>query len=279
MRKIKKNKVLIYLIIALVGVLMIYPILWMFLAAFKTNSEIFGSVKLLPGSWSFDAFVNGWKGTGRYSFGKFFLNTFAIVVPTTLLTVVSCMIVAYGFARFNFPGKKLLFGILIATLMLPNTVIIIPRYTLFNKFGWLNTYLPFYIPALLACYPFFIFMLMQFMRGIPRELDESAYMDGCGTLRTFISILLPLLKPALFSAGLFQFLWTYNDFFNSLIYINSVEKYPISLALRSAIDAEANVQWGQIMAMAFISVLPLMILFFVAQKYFVEGVATSGLKG
>lgn len=279
MRKIKKNKVLIYLIIALVGVLMIYPILWMFLAAFKTNSEIFGSVKLFPGSWSFDAFVNGWKGTGRYSFGKFFLNTFAIVVPTTLLTVVSCMIVAYGFARFNFPGKKLLFGILIATLMLPNTVIIIPRYTLFNKFGWLNTYLPFYIPALLACYPFFIFMLMQFMRGIPRELDESAYMDGCGTLRTFISILLPLLKPALFSAGLFQFLWTYNDFFNSLIYINSVEKYPISLALRSAIDAEANVQWGQIMAMAFISVLPLMILFFVAQKYFVEGVATSGLKG
>lgn len=279
MRKIKKNKVLIYLIIALVGVFMIYPILWMFLAAFKTNSEIFGSVKLLPGSWSFDAFVNGWKGTGRYSFGKFFLNTFAIVVPTTLLTVVSCMIVAYGFARFNFPGKKLLFGILIATLMLPNTVIIIPRYTLFNKFGWLNTYLPFYIPALLACYPFFIFMLMQFMRGIPRELDESAYMDGCGTLRTFISILLPLLKPALFSAGLFQFLWTYNDFFNSLIYINSVEKYPISLALRSAIDAEANVQWGQIMAMAFISVLPLMILFFVAQKYFVEGVATSGLKG
>ena len=279
MRKIKKNKVLIYLIIALVGVLMIYPILWRCLAAFKTNSEIFGSVKLLPGSWSFDAFVNGWKGTGRYSFGKFFLNTFAIVVPTTLLTVVSCMIVAYGFARFNFPGKKLLFGILIATLMLPNTVIIIPRYTLFNKFGWLNTYLPFYIPALLACYPFSIFMLMQFMRGIPRELDESAYMDGCGTLRTFISILLPLLKPALFSAGLFQFLWTYNDFFNSLIYINSVEKYPISLALRSAIDAEANVQWGQIMAMAFISVLPLMILFFVAQKYFVEGVATSGLKG
>ena len=163
--------------------------------------------------------------------------------------------------------------------MLPNTVLIIPRYSLFNKLGWLNTYLPFYAPAVLACYPFFIFMLIQFMRGIPKELDESAYIDGCSTFQIFTKILLPLMKPALFSAGLFQFLWTYNDFFNSLIYINSVDKYPISLALRTALDADANVQWGQIMAMAFVSVLPLMILFFVAQKYFVEGISTSGLKG
>ena len=251
----------------------------MFLAAFKTNSEIFGSLKLLPGSWSPDAFIKGWQGTGKYTFGKYFINTFLIVVPTTLFTVGSCALVAYGFARFKFPGKKFLFAVLIATLMLPNTVIIIPRYTLFNKFGWLNTYLPFYVPALLACFPFFIYMLLQFMRGIPRELDESAYIDGCGTFRTFRSILFPLLKPAMFSAGLFQFLWTYNDFFNSLIYINSVDKYPLSLALRTAIDSDANVQWGQIMAMAFVSVLPLIILFFVAQKYFVEGIATSGLKG
>ena len=196
-----------------------------------------------------------------------------------MFTVISCAVVAYGFARFKFPGKKILFAILIATLMLPNTVLIIPRYSLFNKLGWLNTYLPFYAPAVLACYPFFIFMLIQFMRGIPKELDESAYIDGCSTFQIFTKILLPLMKPALFSAGLFQFLWTYNDFFNSLIYINSVDKYPISLALRTALDAVAILQWGQIMAMAFVSVLPLMILFFVAQKYFVEGISTSGLKG
>ena len=279
MKKKKCNKILVHLLIILLGIIMIYPLIWMFLATFKTNAEIFGSLKLLPATFSFDAFVNGWKGTGKYTFGKNMVNTFLIVIPTTLLTVISCSIVAYGFARFKFPGKKVFFVILIATLMLPNTVIIIPRYTLFNKFGWLNTYLPFYIPALLACYPFFIYMLIQFMRGIPKELDESAYIDGCSTSKTYYEILLPLLKPALFSAGLFQFLWTYNDFFNSLIYINSVEKYPVSLALRTAIDVDANVQWAEIMAMSVITVLPLVVLFFVAQKYFVEGIATTGLKG
>ena len=169
--------------------------------------------------------------------------------------------------------------LLIATLMLPNAVIIIPRYTLFNTFGWLNTYLPFYMPALFACYPFFIFMLVQFFRGVPRELDESAYIDGCGTFRVFYSILLPLMKPSLFSAGLFQFMWTWNDYFNSLIFINSVEKYPISLGLRMSLDLEASVAWGNVLAMAMVSVLPLILLFFVAQKYFVEGIATTGLKG
>lgn len=169
--------------------------------------------------------------------------------------------------------------LLIATLMLPNAVIIIPRYSLYNSFGWIDTYLPFYVPALLATYPFFIFMLIQFMRGLPRELDESAYMDGCGTFRVFWNILLPLMKPALFSAGLFQFMWTYNDYLNSLIFINSTSRYTISLALRLSLDSESVVQWNKVMAMAFIAVLPLIILFFLAQKYFVEGISTTGLKG
>ena len=183
------------------------------------------------------------------------------------------------FRDFVFREKKILLGVLIATLMLPSTVVIIPRYTLYSKLGWLDTYLPFYIPALLSCNAFFVYMLIQFIRGIPRELDEAAYIDGCGSFRTFTTILLPLMKPALFSAGLFQFLWTYNDFFNSLIYINSVSKYPISLALRTAIDADANIQWSQIMSMSVVSVLPLVILYFLGQKYFVQGIATSGLKG
>ena len=139
--------------------------------------------------------------------------------------------------------------------------------------------MPFWGPALLACYPFFIYQLIQFMRGIPRDLDESACIDGCGTFRIFWQILLPLMKPALFSAGLFQFLWTYNDYFNSLIFINSVKKYTISLALRLSVDAESVVVWGRVMAMACVAVLPLVLLFFAAQKYFVEGIATSGLKG
>ena len=268
-----------YLIIAAVGVVLLYPIMWMFFAAFKTNDEIYGSVRLLPAGFSLKYFTEGWRGTGKITYTQFFINTFVLVLPTTFLTIASSALVAYGFARFRFPGKRILFGILIATLMLPNSVIIIPRYALYNSFGWVNTYMPFYAPAVLACYPFFTYMLIQFLRGLPKELDESAYMDGCGTLRTFTQVLLPLMKPALFSAGLFQFLWTYNDYFNSLIFINSVKKFPISLALRMSLDAESVVQWGKVMAMAFVAVLPVMILFFAAQKYFVEGIATSGLKG
>ena len=193
--------------------------------------------------------------------------------------VISSALVAYGFARFQFPGKKILFVLLIAMLMLPNSVVIIPRYTLYNKFNWINTYMPFYAPALLCCNAFFPYMLIQFLRGLPRDLDESAYIDGCGTFKTFTHILLPLMKPSLFSAGLFQFLWTYNDYFNSLVFINSVKKFPISLALRMSLDAESVVQLGKLMSMAFVAVVPVILLFFAAQRYFVEGIATSGLKG
>jgi oligogalacturonide transport system permease protein len=279
----KRNKtakqLMDYGVIFVIGVVLLYPIIWMFFSTFKSNDEIFGSISLLPKSFSMDYYTQGWKGNGKISYTRFFVNTFALVLPTTILTVISSALVAYGFARFRFPGKRILFALLIATLMLPNSVIIIPRYALYNKFHWINTYLPFYAPAVLACYPFFTYMLIQFLRGLPKELDESAYIDGCGTFRTFMQVLLPLMKPALFSAGLFQFLWTYNDYFNSLIFINSVKKFPISLALRMSLDAESVVQWGKVMAMAFVAVVPVMLLFFAAQKYFVEGIATSGIKG
>ncbi len=163
--------------------------------------------------------------------------------------------------------------------MLPNAIIIIPRYLMFAKAGLVDTYAPFYIPAALACFPFFVYMLIQFLRGIPRDLDESAYIDGCNTFLTLVRIILPLMKPALFSAALFQFMWTYNDYFNQLVFINSASKFPISLALRLSLDSESVVNWGKMMAVSFIAVLPLVLLFFAAQKYFVEGIATSGLKG
>jgi oligogalacturonide transport system permease protein len=279
----KKNKtsrkIIDYVIIFVIGLVLLYPIIWMFFSTFKTNEEIFGSVKLLPENFSFTYYIEGWKGSGKVTYTTFFKNTFLLVIPTTIFTVVSSALVAYGFARFDFPFKKILFVLLIAMMMLPNAVVIIPRYTLYNKFKWVNTYMPFYAPALLCCNSFFPYMLIQFLRGIPRELDESAYIDGCGTFRTFTHILLPLMKPSLFSAGLFQFLWTYNDYFNSLIFINSVKKYPISLALRMSLDAESVVQWGKVMAMASVAVIPVILLYFFAQRYFVEGIATSGLKG
>ena len=268
-----------YLIIAVIGLVLLYPIIWMFFATFKSNEDIFGSTKLLPSVWHFENYVEGWKGSSRLTYTTFFINTFKLVVPTTLLTVASACLAAYAFARFDFPCKGLLFTVLIGLMMLPGAVVIIPRYLLYNQFHWIDTYMPFYIPALLCCNSFFPYMLIQFLRGIPKELDESAYIDGCSTFRTLVSILLPLMKPALFSAGLFQFLWTYNDYFNSLIFISSQKMYPISLALRMSLDSESVVNWGKVMAMAFVAVLPVMILFFAAQKYFVEGIATSGLKG
>ena len=268
-----------YLIIAVIGLVLLYPIIWMFFATFKSNEDIFGSTRLLPSVWHFENYVEGWKGSSRLTYTTFFINTFKLVVPTTLLTVASACLAAYAFARFDFPCKGLLFSVLIGLMMLPGAVVIIPRYLLYNQFHWIDTYMPFYIPALLCCNSFFPYMLIQFLRGIPRELDESAYIDGCSTFRTLVSILLPLMKPALFSAGLFQFLWTYNDYFNSLIFISSQKMYPISLALRMSLDSESVVNWGKVMAMAFVAVMPVMVLFFAAQKYFVEGIATSGLKG
>ena len=281
-RKLRKRNSVspgLYIAVLVVGLVMLLPIVWMFFATFKSNEEIFGSLKLLPSHWSLQPYIDGWNVNGRVTYATFYINTFVMTVVTTLITVFVAALVAYGFARFKFPLKKLLFTILISTLMLPNAVLMIPRYSIFNTLGMLDSYMPFYMQALLGCYPFFIFMLIQFLRGVPRDLDESAYIDGCSEIGVLTKILLPLLKPALFSAALFQFMWTYNDYTNVLIYINSVKKYTLSLALRLSLDSESVVQWNKVMAMSFLSMVPLGILFFAAQKYFVEGMMTGAIKG
>jgi oligogalacturonide transport system permease protein len=279
MEKLKKN-LWAYILLAVLSVVMVYPLVWLIFGSFKSNSELFASVSLLPQKFSFDSYVQGWQGIGYETYTRFFINTFEMVLPTVIFTVISSTLVAYGFARFNFPLKKVLFPLMISTMMLPQTVIIIPRYILFRKLGWLDTYLPFIVPAILACYPFFIFMMIQFFRGIPKELDEAATIDGCNPFTILIRVMLPLATPALFSAAIFQFIWTWNDFFNSLIFINSVDKYPISLALRIAIDSTGGtVAWNQVLAMSVLAILPPLLIFFFGQRYFVEGIATTGLKG
>lgn len=279
MKKKTKKTIWAYVILVVFGFIMVYPLIWMFFATFKDNKELFGTTALLPSSYSLDAYLKGWKGSGQYTFTTFFINSFKMVIPAVFFTIASCSIVAYGFARFKFVGKKLLFGLMISTLMLPNTAIIIPRYLLFRNLGWLNTFKPFWMPALLAAYPFFIFMLIQFLRGIPKDLDESAKIDGANSFVIFKSILLPLMKPALFSVGLMQFMWVWNDFYNPLIYINSVKNYPLALGVRMVLDTSGTVYWNQVLAMALVSILPLIILFFFAQRYFIEGIATTGMKG
>ena len=278
MKNITKNTVT-YLLISFLGLLMIYPLLWLISGSFKTNDEIFTVFSLIPSHVSLKPYIDGWIGIGQQTYSQFFLNTLQMVLPSLFFNLLASFLVAYGFSRFRFPLKKVFFALMISTLMLPKTVIIIPRYMLFKNLGWLDSYLPFYIPALLATQSFFIFMLIQFIRGLPRELDESAVIDGCNSFQILFRILLPLSKPALFSAAIFDFIWQWNDFFNPLIYISSVAKYPLALGLRIDLDVGAAVNWGQVMAMSVVTMIPPILIFFFAQKYFVEGIATTGLKG
>jgi len=277
--KHRATKTLSYLFLALLALFMMYPLLWLLASSFKPNQEIFSEMRLLPRVWTLQGYANGWTANGQYTYAQFFLNTFAMVVPTVIFTLVSSFLTAYGFARFKFFGKKVFFGLMLSTLMLPNNLIVISRYLLFRDFGWLNSYKPIIMPSLFATYSFFIFMMVQFLRGIPRELDEAATIDGCGSFAILIRIILPLSKSVIFSATIFQFVWRWNDFQNVLIYIDSVSKYPLALALRMSLDITESVNWNGILAMSVLSLVPPSLLFFFAQRYFVEGVATSGLKG
>jgi oligogalacturonide transport system permease protein len=275
----RSNVWMSYLLLILLGFVMIYPLIWLFISSFKTNQDIFGSSNLFADSYVWNSYALGWKGTGQYGFQTFFINTLMLVVPTVILTIVSSVIVAYGFARFHFPLKTLLFSAMMATLMLPDATIMIPRYILFNKLGWLDSYMPFIVPAAFATSAFFVYMLIQFFRGLPRDLDEAAIIDGCNSFTVLTRVLLPLCKPAIFSVGIFQFIWTWNDFFNSIIYISSVKKFTVSLGLRLSLDASSAVSWNQVLAMSVVTVVPCILLFFLAQKYFVDGISTTGLKG
>lgn len=268
-----------YLFLGLLGLVMVYPLLWLFASSFKENDNIFNSISIIPPNLNIQHYIDGWQGVGEYTFTTFFINTFIMVVPGMIFSIASCLLVAYGFARFNFPMKGILFALMMSTLMLPGSVLIIPRYMMFNQFGWLDTYLPFIIPTLFAGNSFFIFQLVQFFRGIPRELDEAAAIDGCGSFRTLIQILLPLCKPAIVSIALFSFIWGWNSFMDPLIYISSVKKYPISLALRMTLDLGSAAAWNEVFAMSVLSVLPPIFLFFCGQKYFIQGISSSGLKG
>ncbi len=268
-----------YAILIAVGLVMIYPLLWLVGASFKSNTEIFTNPSFIPMEPTLDGFIRGWQTSTPYNFGHFYWNTFLMVFPKVVGTAISCTLVAYGFARFEFPGKKLLFGCLIAVLLLPDVVTRIPQYLVFRDLGWLDTYLPMWVPSALAADAFFVFMLVQFLRAIPRDMEEAARIDGANTFQVLIFVVVPMLAPAIISVCLFQFMWTMNDFLGPLIYISSVAKYPISLALQLSIDATESFSWNKILAMTVISLAPSLVVFFLAQKHFIRGVATGGTKG
>jgi len=269
-----------YGILTAVALVMIYPILWLVGATFKTNNEIFTTVGFIPKRIDFTPYIEGWKTRTQFTFTTFFLNTFQYVIPKILFCLISSTLVAYGFARFQFPFKKFLFSLLMATMFLPAVVTRIPLYLLWKNLGLLDTYVPLVAPTIFANEPFFVFMLIQFLRSIPTYLDEAATVDGCNSFEILIRILLPALKPAIVSCTIFQFIWSFNDFLGPLIYVTSLSKYPVALALKMSIDQSSGiVEWNQILAMSFLALLPALILFFAAQKYFVEGITSTGAKG
>ncbi|WP_417721791.1 carbohydrate ABC transporter permease [Salipiger sp.] len=278
-RRARISMVIRYVILFGVGFLMLYPLIWLVGASFKTNSEIFANPGFIPQEPTTEGYVKGWQTSTPYTFGRFFLNSFLIILPKTIGTAISCTMVAYGFARFDFPLKKVLFTSVIAILLLPNVVTRIPQYILFRDLGWLDSFLPLWVPSALAGDAFFVFMLVQFLRAIPDDMEQAARVDGCNSWQTLIFIVVPMLAPALISVCLFQFMWTMNDFLGPLIYISSVDKYPVSLALKLSIDTTEAFEWNRILAMSVLTITPALIVFFIAQKYFIEGISAGGIKG
>jgi multiple sugar transport system permease protein len=266
-------------IIIFFGVLMLYPVIWLIMASFKEGSAIFSDPSLIPKVWTLQNYLQGWGGIGIVTFGTFFKNSFVICLLSVVFNAIFCSLTAYAFARLKFPGRKIWFAIMMVTLMLPSHVTLIPRYIIFRSLGWIDTFLPLVVPKLFATDAFFVFLLVQFIRGLPKELDESARIDGCGKFGIYIRIVLPLSMPAVITTILFTFLWTWDDFFNQLLYLNSPANYTVPMGLRLFLDSSGMSSWGSMFAMSVLSILPCFILFFSLQKYFVQGIATTGIKG
>ncbi|QOR72829.1 carbohydrate ABC transporter permease [Ruania alkalisoli] len=259
--------------------IVLYPAAWMFMSSLKPSSEIIGNVNLIPENGSLDNFATALSGIAGISFWTFFLNSLIIAVFSVVGVVVSSAVAAYAFARIEYRGKKVWFALMVATMLLPFHVTIIPQYILFQNLGLINNFGSLLIPKFLATEAFFVFLMIQFLRGIPRELDEAARIDGAGHVRVFSSIILPLLRPAMITAAIFTFIASWNDFLGPLLYLKRPDLYTLPVALRLFVDQTTTSDYGAQVAMAVLALIPVMIFFFVFQRYLIDGVATQGLKG
>ena len=271
-----------YVILIGVGVFMVYPLLWMISATFKDNNEIFSTLSLIPTRPTMEGYKAAMNNYGGdINIWQAMLNTYKYVIPKVIFTVVSSTITAYGFGRFRFRGRNFLFAVLMATLFLPQVVLNIPQFLMYRQFGWVDSpyYLALIAPTLFAQETYFVYMLIQFMRNIPRELDEAAKIDGCNIMQTLVLVLVPMLWPAMVSAGLFQFMWSSNDFMGPLLYVNSPARYPATLFVRMSMDADTGFAWNRVMAVSLISIIPQLLVFFAAQDSFIDGIAAGSVKG
>ncbi|MDO4651029.1 MAG: carbohydrate ABC transporter permease [Eubacteriales bacterium] len=276
------STILRYVVLILVGIVMIYPLIWMVGATFKDNSEIFTSMNPIPKNVVFSGYQDAVKDYGgNINIWKAMLNTYSYVIPEVILTIISSVLTAYGFTRFDFAGKKIFFSLMMAMLFLPQVVLNVPQYLLFNKFGWVgsNLYLPLIVPTAFATETYFVFMLVQFLRGVPKELEEAAKIDGCNSVQTLVKVIVPMLMPAIVSCALFKFMWASNDFMGPLLYVNSPAKYPATIFVKLSMDSDAGFNWNRVLATSLISIVPNILVFLAAQNQFVEGVSAGGVKG
>ncbi|MFL7791486.1 MAG: carbohydrate ABC transporter permease [Anaerolineae bacterium] len=277
--KSRINATIYHVLVSASCFIMLYPILWMVASSLKETSEIWThATSLLPTQVTFQHYVEGWAGFGAITFATFYKNSFIFAGVGTLATVASSAVVAYAFAKIRFAGRDFWFSIMLLTLMLPGQVLMIPQYIVFTKLGWINTFLPLLVPRFFGS-AFFIFLMVQFMRGIPTELDEAAEIDGCSKIGIFFRIILPLVQPALITAAIFSFYWTWEDFMSPLIYLQDPHLYTVSLAIRAYSDPNVGTDWGSVFAMSSLSLLPVFIIFIAFQRYLVQGISTTGLKG
>ena len=274
------GKICYHVLIGGFGILMIYPVLWMIMGSVKNNNDILNhSASFLPTlGYHVENWANGWKGYSGITFGTFFKNSLVVAVLSTIGTVISSSMVAYALARIKFKGRKVWFWCMLATLMLPGQVIMIPQYIIYNRLGFVGTYVPLILPHYCG-QAFFIYQMMQFCRGIPKELDEAAFVDGCSKYMIYFKIILPLLKPSIITTMIIQFYWKWDDFMGPLIYLSRPSTWTASVALKNFADSTGQSDYGAMFAMSTLSLIPVFLIFLIFNRQLVEGVSSTGLKG
>jgi multiple sugar transport system permease protein len=271
------RRVLLHAALALVCLAMLYPLLWMLRGSLVAEDEIFSSPSVLPTGADVGNYVEGW-GANPPGFGRFLLNSVVVSAGAVVGNLVACTLAAYAFARLEFPLRRLWFAVMLGTVMLPAHATLIPQYSIFTALGWVDTYLPLVVPKFLATDAYFVFLIVQFLRSIPRELDEAAEIDGAGLLDVLWRIVVPLSKPAIATVAVFAFINHWNDFLRPLIFLQLPERLTLAVGLRWFTGREST-EFHLLMAASFMALLPVIIVFFVAQKQFVRGIALTGLKG
>jgi multiple sugar transport system permease protein len=260
------------------ALIMLYPLLWMVSSSLKTTDEIFGGAGLWPHRVTLANYTSGWTALGT-GFGWFFANSFLVSLVAVAGNTLSCSMAAYAFARLQFRLKRMWFALMLASIMLPIHVLIIPQYTLFHALGWIGTFLPLMVPKFLAVDGFFIFLMVQFIRSLPTELDDAAHIDGCGPIQIYRRIILPLMTPALATTAIFTFIWTWDDFFSQLVYLDNIDHYTVPMALRAFLDSSGDSTWGAMFAMGTLALAPVLTFFLIFQRRITDGISTTGLRG